>query len=364
FRVLQGIAGSMIFATNIAILTSISPPQERGKVLGLGVSSTYAGLSAGPFLGGYITYYLGWRAIFFIGAFLSLFLALLSSKRVKVEWAEAKGESFDVPGFLLYSGLIVFTMYGFSHITENEGKVFLFLGMLLLGVFLWWETKVKDPLLNVSLFRSNRVFTFSSLAALIHYSATFAVTFLLSLYLQYMKGLNPRVAGSVLIFQPLMMSLLSPFAGKLSDKKEPRIIASLGMGVTACGLFLLSFIDGETQIKYIIGSLIVLGIGFAFFSSPNTSAIMGSVERKLYGVASGMVATMRLIGQMFSMGIVMLVFSLHIGRVQITPDKYPYFLISLKQLFLIFTVLCLLAILASLARGNLRLAQEGDWDGS
>lgn len=355
FRVLQGIGGAMIFATNIAILTSVFPSRDRGKILGISVASTYSGMSLGPFIGGYMTHYLGWRSIFFVGSALSLLSAILAFRKVKEEWAEAKNENFDWLGSLLYAFLIVFIMYGFSRVPDISGFMLLTFGCVALISFILWESRVKCPLLDISLFRNNRVFAFSSLAALIHYSATFAVTFLLSLYLQYIKGLNPQVAGSVIIFQPLMMALFSPIAGKLSDRVEPRIIASFGMGITALGIFLLSFLKEHTALNYVIISLIVLGFGFAFFSSPNTSAIMGSVERRLYGVASGMVATMRFIGQMFSMGIVMLIFSLYIGRVQITPDKYSSFLLSLKTSFLIFTFLCLGAILASIARGNLRV---------
>ncbi|MCS7233323.1 MAG: MFS transporter [Synergistetes bacterium] len=360
FRILQGIGGAMIFATNIAILTSVFPSRERGKVLGINVASTYSGMSLGPFIGGYLTYCIGWRSIFFIGFALTLLSAFLAFRKVKGEWAEAKNESFDKMGFLLYAFLIVSLMSGFSRVPDISGFALLALGCGIFIFFVLWESRVKYPLLDISLFKSNRVFAFSSLAALIHYSATFAVTFLLSLYLQYIKGLNPRFAGSIIIFQPLMMALFSPIAGRLSDRIEPRIIASFGMGITALGVFLLSFLKEGTAINYIIVSLIVLGFGFAFFSSPNTSAIMGSVERRFYGVASGMVATMRLLGQMFSMGIVMLIFSIYIGRVQITPDKYLSFILSLKTSFLVFTVLCLAAISASLARGNLRVDQRCD----
>lgn len=355
FRALQGIGGAMVFATNMAILTSAFPSEERGKVLGISVASTYSGMSLGPFMGGYITYYIGWRSIFFIGFILTFLSFILTFYKIKGEWAEAKDEDFDWIGSMFYALLIILLMCGFSRIPDTCGVILSIIGCLVLVSFVLWESKVKYPLLSMSLFKGNRVFAFSSLAALIHYSATFAVTFLLSLYLQYIKGLNPRVAGSIIIFQPLMMAIFSPIAGRLSDRVEPRIIASFGMSITALGIFLLSFLGEHTALSYIIISLIILGFGFAFFSSPNTSAIMGSVERRLYGVASGVVATMRLLGQMLSMGIVMLVFSLYIGRVQITPDKYPSFLLSLKTSFLIFTILCLAAILASLARGNLRV---------
>jgi len=192
------------------------------------------------------------------------------------------------------------------------------------------------------------------LAALINYSATFAVTFLMSLYLQYIKGMSPQSAGMILMVQPVCMAVFSPFAGKVSDKIEPQIIASIGMALTGMGLIGLKFIGSGTRLWYIILSLIILGIGFALFSSPNMNAIMSSVEKRFYGLASGTVATMRLLGQMFSMAIATIVFSLLIGGDQIIPGTYPLFLKSAKLLFLIFSLLCLSGIFFSLFRGKIR----------
>ncbi|MBU1019972.1 MAG: MFS transporter, partial [Firmicutes bacterium] len=155
--------------------------------------------------------------------------------------------------------------------------------------------------------RTNRVFALSSLAALINYSATFAVTFLISLYLQYIKGLTPRDAGIILVAQPVMMALLSPLAGRLSDRIEPRIVASLGMLTTTVALLLFVFLDDFTATALVVGNLALLGVGLALFSSPNTNAIMSSVERRYYGIASGATGTMRLLGQMVSMGIATLI---------------------------------------------------------
>jgi len=206
----------------------------------------------------------------------------------------------------------------------------------------------------VDLFRNNRVFAFSCLAALINYSATFAVTFLLSLYLQYIKGLTPQMAGTVLISQPIMMALFSPLAGKLSDKIEPRLIASLGMAITALGLVLLIFLTRNSALVYIVLSLMILGFGFALFSSPNMNAIMSAVDKRFYGIASGSVGTMRLLGQMFSMGIATLIFALFIGRAQITPEYYPALITSVKAAFIIFSGLCTIGIYFSFSRGRLR----------
>jgi MFS family permease len=229
-----------------------------------------------------------------------------------------------------------------------------FLGGLLTQHLGWWEQRVEHPVLNMALFRGNTVFAFSNLAALINYSATFAVGFLMSLYLQYVRGLSPQSAGLVLVSQPIVQAVFSPFAGRLSDRVESRTVASAGMGFTVVGLVLLAGLDDDTSLRFIVASLMLLGFGFALFSSPNTNAIMSSVEKRFYGVASATLGTMRLIGQMFSMGIVMLIFSLIMGKVEIAPENYPSLLASAKLAFTIFAILCFGGIFASLARGKVR----------
>ncbi len=354
FRVLQGIGGAMIFSTGVAILTSVFPPEERGRVLGINVAAVYAGLSLGPFVGGLLTQYLGWRSIFWANVPLGLLIIALIFWKLKGEWAEAKGEKFDIAGSIIYSLMLIAIMYGFTMLPELPGAGLILAGGLGIVAFVKWETKVKSPVLDVRLFRNNTVFALSNLAAFINYSATFAVSFLLSLYLQYIKGLTPQIAGLVLVAAPVVQAIFSPFAGRLSDKIEPRIVASLGMGLTVIGLIFFIFLGNTTSLWFIIAGLIILGFGFALFSSPNTNAVMSSVEKRFYGVASATLATMRQIGMMFSMGMVMLIFAIYLGRVQITPEYYTPFLSSLNTAFIIFTVLCFGGIFASLARGKVR----------
>jgi EmrB/QacA subfamily drug resistance transporter len=353
-RVLQGIGASMIFGTGVAILTSIFPAGERGKVLGINVTSVYLGLSLGPFIGGFLTEHGGWRSIFWVIVPLGLFVIGLTFWKLEGEWAEARGEKFDLGGSLLYGLTLLSIMYGFTHLPGAAGGGLILLGIGGLAAFVRWELKTASPVLNLNLFRKNRVFAFSNLAALIHYSATFGVGFLLSLYLQYVKGFNPSHAGSVLVCQPAMQAFFSPFAGRLSDRIEPRIVASIGMGFSAFGLLLLAFLTEKTNLGFIIVSLLLLGFGFALFSSPNTNAVMSSVEKKYYGVSSGTIGTMRLIGQMLSMGMATLLFAIYLGRVQITVESYPFFLKSARTAFLIFAFLCAGGIFASLARGKVR----------
>ncbi len=307
-RVLQGIGASMIFSTGVAIVTSVFPEGERGKALGINVASVYLGLSLGPFFGGFLTEHLGWRSIFLINIPLGLIMVGSVRWKLQGEWAAARGEKFDFFGSVIYSLTLVAIMYGFALLPRESGEAVILLGVLGFWAFITWELKMKSPVLDINLFRKSRVFAFSNLAALIHYSATFGVGFLLSLYLQYIKGYSLLHAGSILALQPATQAALSPFAGRLSDKIEPQIVASMGMGFTVAGLSLLTFLRESTGLEFIFISLLLLGLGFALFSSPNTNAVMSSVEKTFYGVASGTLATMRMVGQMLSMGIASMLF--------------------------------------------------------
>jgi MFS family permease len=351
-RVFQGIGGSMIHGTGTAIVTSAFPPAEKGKALGINAAAVYIGLSLGAPIGGILTEHFGWRSIFVLATVLSLIIVIVILWKLKGEWAEAKGEKFDMTGSIIYCLALLSLIYGFSVLPSLLGLYLVPVGVAGLALFIFWESRTKSPVLNTTLLIKSLTFLMSNIAALINYLATFAVSLLLSLYLQYIKGFGPQTTGLILIIQPVLMALLSPIAGRLSDKIEPRLIASVGMAFTTVGLAMLIFLNQDTNLTFIFISLIILGVGFGFFSSPNTNAVMSSVEKRSYGVASGTLGTMRLIGQMLSMGIVMLTFALYIGSVQITPEYYPLFLLSSRTTFIIFAVLGFGGIFASLARGK------------
>jgi EmrB/QacA subfamily drug resistance transporter len=351
-RALQGLGGAMIFGTAIALLTSVFPPGERGKVLGLNSAATYLGLSLGPVLGGFLVHAWGWRSIFWFTVPVSLAGFVLVVLKLDAEWAEARGEGFDGKGSAAFGLGLIALMYGFSRLPSLPGLILTLAGLAALAAFMAIENRARAPVLDLRLFRANRIFLFSNLAALINYSSTWAVGFLLSLYLQYIKGLPPHRAGLVLIAQPVVMALASPFAGKLSDRSEPRTIASLGMALTAAALLLFGFLGAGTPFPILVSGLAVLGLGFGLFSSPNTNAVMGSVDRRFYGVASATLGTMRLSGQMLSAGITMLIFSVFLGRSPIVPDLYSVFLSSVRVAFVFYSLLCTAGVFASLARGS------------
>jgi len=351
-RIFQGLASAMIFGTSLAIITSVYQPGERGKAMGINITAVYLGLSLGPIIGGILTQYFGWRSIFAFLVPFGIISLILIKKKIKTEWAESSGEKFDWRGSVIYGIALSSFMYGFSILPSTPGWIFLAAGLITAIVFVLYEKKIRNPVFDIQLLLQNRVFAFSGIAALINYSATSAIGFFISLYLQYLKGFDARTAGLIMISWPITMTLLSPVAGKLSDRKNPGVIASAGMGITAAGLILLCFFRETTPTYAVVLLLILMGIGFGLFSSPNSNAIMSSVEKRHLGVASGVVGTMRMVGQMMSMGIAMMLISLYIGKQPISPATYPGLIAAMRTGFMIFSVLSVFGIFASLARNE------------
>lgn len=351
-RFFQGVSCSMLVGPVMAIITSIFPPHARGRAIGINIAAVYLGLSLGPLMGGILTGYLGWRSIFFITAPIGAILVYLTLTRLKGEWADARGEDLDYFGSAVYGLTLVALIYGLSLMPSPTG-LWLVLGSAAgFGVFVKREQKTNHPIFDINLFGTNRLFVFSNLAAMIHYCSTFALIFLLSLYLQYIKGLSPEQAGIAMMAYPVLMTILTPPTGRLSDRVEPRLLTSSGMALTSLAIFRLIFITEDTSLTTIVVVLAIMGIGYALFSSPNSNAVMSSVEKRHYGVASGVLSTMRLTGQMISMAIVLLLFSLYIGDDPIAEHTYPAFMKSMHITFIIFCFLCIIGVFFSLSRGD------------
>ena len=352
-RALQGMGGAMLFGTGIAILTDVYPPQQRGKALGLAAAAIYLGLTCGPLLGGWVTQQFGWRAVFVFHLPLALLVILLGLTRLRGEWRGRAGQRFDLPGALVYGLSMSALMYGFSQLPGRLGILLIVLGGAGLYVFFRQQKGRPSPLFNVDVFFGNQVFVYSCLAGFIMYTATFSTTFLMGLYLQNIKQLTPQLAGMVMVFQPLLMTLFSPLSGRMSDRHEPRVLASSGMLLTAVGLALLATINPLTPIVFSIIALALVGLGFALFSPSNINAIMGAVTREHLGAAGGTVSAVRVIGQAFSMGLITLIFALTLGPVEFTPQYDDELLSGINLSFMITALVCLLGVYFSLKRGRL-----------
>lgn len=341
----------MVFSTNTAVLISAFPGKDRGKVLGYSIASTYVGLSAGPVIGGFLNHNLGWRSIFALTALIGIVVLIIAWSKLPKDDCSHDKANYDVLGNILYIGMIVLTMYGLSEFSMKPVPVALVACGLLLGfLFVRHELKLENPVVQVRIFKSNIAYSFSNLAALLNYGATFAIGYLMSIYLQVVMGYSSQTAGFILIAQPALMAILSPYTGKLSDRISPFKLASFGMALCAAGVLIFAFVGMNTPLWIIIAALVITGIGFAFFSSPNTNAVMACVEPENYGVASSILATMRSIGHTSSMVIVTVIVAKYMGD-QALADAEPELLIqTMHTAFLIFAVVCAVGVFISLKR--------------
>lgn len=347
YRFLSGIGSAMIFGTSAAILMSAIPLQKRGQALGINAATVYFSLAAGPFLGGILTQYWGWQSIFYISALIAFLVLIGALFAIKENWKEERKQTFDITGSALYALGLSAIIYGFTILPAILGFILLAVGIFIMVVFSVYENKQTNPVFNIKVFFENRVFKYSSLSALINYSATFAISFMLSLYLQYVRGLSPRDAGFILIVQSIMMAVVSFASGKLSDKMSASFLSTLGMSIIFVGLIGLCFIGESTNFYIIIALLVLIGFGFGVFSSPNMNILMSSVDKQYYGFASATAGTMRLVGQSLSMGIAMMSISLLIGDIKFSAAVHTELMYSMRITFIICSVLCLFGVYAS-----------------
>lgn len=358
FRAVQGLGGAMVTTTVVSIVTAAFPANERGKALGINVASTYIGLSAGPFISGLIVNNFHWRGIFYFFVPIGLLLFFLTT-RIKQEWKGPEKEKVDFVGALIYAVAVFSLVWGLSNLNSTGLAGWVLLGgvivLLLFGLF---EYKISSPLIDVRMLKNNRVLVFSSLAAFINYSSTFAISYLMSLYLQDVRGIDAQITGFILLVQPIFQAAFSPLAGLISDRVDPRYVASLGMSLITISLFFLSFLGMNSPLALVVLLLSIIGIGYALFSSPNANSIMSSVEPRQYGIASGILSTARTVGQSFSMAVTTLIISMYLGRETISAQTASLFVRSFQMTFLLFAGFCLLGVFASLARGKRSAVQQ------
>lgn len=358
-RALMGIGLAMIFASSMAMAAAAFPVNKRGAVFGYIVSAVYVGLAMGPGVCGLLVDLTGWRSVFNLsGLIMFLPLALLLS--ASFESVTAHGEKYDYAGALLWTLALSLGFVGLTEFTTHNGRLMAIAGLLIFAIFITRQLAVDKPLLDLRLFLGNRCFAWSSLAAFAAYSSAMASIFLLSLFLQYIKGLSPKEAGFYLMLQPTVQAILTPLAGRLSDRRDPGGLAAIGLAVTAIAFLMISLgLSAETPMSYLLLALVIFGIGFALFAAPNSNAVMGSAGREQLGVASGIISATRLSGQIFSLSFTSLVFSFIIGPGEINPDRYPLFIKAARLCFMFFTPLCLFGALASLVRER-RPAARGE----
>ncbi|MBQ2666370.1 MFS transporter [Methanobrevibacter sp.] len=347
FRVVQGAGMAFLNVSAMAMVVQAVKPQNRGKALGFTVTGVYLATSLSPVICGFLVHNFGWRSMFyFVIPFLVLCIILMVLKIPK-EWKTYEKDKIDKVGSVLYAIGILAFIYGFTTLITTTGKILTVAGVILLIIFGWYELKQKSPVFNMNLFK-NKKFTSSNIAALCSYLAIMVVTTILNYHFQYVRGWDAQMSGMILIITPIIMALMAPNSGKLSDKIHPQKLAAIGIGIAAVALAILTFLNGDTPLYVVILAMVLQGVGMGLFSSPNMNAIMSSVPPKDAPTASASQATMRTIGQTMSLGLLTLIFAWVMGSLELAPEYASMIVQASQTICLICTIACVLSVFASL----------------
>ena len=350
-RFVQAMGTAIMNTCALAILVSCAPPEQLGRVLGLTSIGVYSGLSLGPGLSGLLGTALGWQFLFFSVVPIGIIAWLLMYCNVRCDWKDAPDDPFDWRGSLFYTLAVSLLSIGAIWLFSGAWAGVLFaLGVVFLGLFLWEERRSHHPILDVAFLVKNKAFALSTLASFINYSSIFGVTFYFSLYLQGVHGLTLLETGLLLSAQPAVQVFISPLGGRMADRHGADIIATIGIAVCGVGLLLASSLDGASSLWVVTLVQLVIGSGIALFASPNTSAIMTSVDEAHMGQASGLVGTARTLGTLSSMVIISLTMNAYLGDEAPGPNNIPEFLEAMHINFALFGILNLLGIFCSLGR--------------
>jgi len=355
-RLLQGISGAMIFGTGMAIVSQVFAEHGRGMALGLTSTSVYLGLTCGPPIGGWLTEWWDWHAVFLAPLPLAVVCALLVWIHVR-ETERQLDERLDWIGSLLFIAASSLFFVGLSELPKLGGAILGALGLALLGLFIYQQEHSPYPLIRLRRMMNNKVFFRSIQASFFMYAANYPLQFLLSLYLQYIRDLSPSEAGQLMLLQAMMMAILAPLAGRLSDRFEPRILATLGCLLFGVGFLILALLDQDSSLEQVMLALLVMGTGFGLFSSPNNNGALSVVPTEKLSIGSSLLNISRTLGNMLGMAVVVFLFNLFIGNAQLVPEQYPALMELLELAFILCCGYCLLAAWRSWSRGKVHQAQ-------
>ena len=349
-RGITGIGTAAISATSVSMISDVYDHHERGLALAINTACVYIGASIGPTIGGVITEYLGWRAIF-LTLVPFLVLAFICMLRFGHNIKSTPGDHFDYVGMLIYwAGIAVF-MYGLISVPASHAFILMAVGIGVLALFVVYEGHDDNPLIRFGIFRNTRFYR-SMIALFLNYSASFGVAFFLSRYLQEIGALTPTQAGLILMVQSVVQVIFTLWAGRITTSMDMRILPTLGMMVTCCSLVMLMFVDRTLNIPLLIVALATLGAGIGLFSAPNVTAIMSYVKKEQYNSTSGLIATTRQLGMMMSMGLATCLIAIFLGaNTALEPSNYDTFIEILRYAWSIWFVFCAVGAVFSWFRG-------------
>ena len=322
FRALQAIGAAMMQALGTAIVTEAFPDEERGRALGLIGTVVSLGIILGPTLGGLLIGVVGWRAIFFVNLPVGALGLWLANKHVP-GWRPVNNQRFDTIGAVLMALTLVALSLGltFGPTTGwDRPEIWALLGgsVLVLGLFVTVQLRLPQPMIDPKLF-TNVLFSISLLTGLLVFVAASARV-VLPYYLELVKDRSPQQVGLFLTIIPIALGVSAPVSGTLSDRYGSRGIALIGLAVTGVACLFISTLSADTSTVGYIVRLLPFGLGLGLFQSPNNSAIMGAAPRERLGVASGLLALSRNLGQVIGIPLLGAVFSSRVLAVSELAD--------------------------------------------
>ena len=358
-RMLQGIGAAMTYATSLALVMSLFTAENRGTALGLASGSVYIGLACGPLIGGWLTETFGWRSVFMFPIPLLFISFVLVTTRIKGEWKSEGQQKVDWTGAFIFAIWATALFVGVSSLPKLESILLILIGILCLVGFLYQQANSKYPLIRFKRIITNHVFSHSLVASSCTYASNYPLIFLFSLYLQYIQNLTPIQAGKIMVLQAVMMATTAPISGRLSDKYEPRIIATSGCLIMFCAFSILRGVGTTTSLYLIGGALMTLGFGFGLFTTPNNNAALSSIDKSALSIGSALLNMARISGNMFGTALVLVLVSVFIGDKAITPARYGALLTVIHWALSISCINALTGAYFSFTRGNIRPARSG-----
>jgi EmrB/QacA subfamily drug resistance transporter len=376
FRLVQAVGAGFLFSNSAAIITDAFPPNERGRALGINQVSIVAGAVAGLVVGGFISGTIGWRWIFFVNVPIGLVATLRARADLHELVPPQRRQRIDWIGNLLFAGGLAFLLLGITlgalgQVPDPVAYAAVIGGLGLIVVFLWAETRIAEPMLDLEIFQSVQ-FSASSLAMLLTSLARGAFTFVLVFYLQGPpRFLDPFTAGIFLIPTSASLAVAGPISGWISDQRGPRGLMIAGLVATGLGFLWLSGIGPRDSFAELAPPLVLVGAGMGMFAAPNRAAMMNAVVPARRGVASGVGTTLVNTGATVALGVNLAIMAGVLPRTAIgaiftgTANPVlgamigPGFLASIHDIFLVSAALTLVALVPTLLRGATPPAPAG-----
>jgi len=352
-RASQALGAAMLSANSPAILTKSFPSQQRGQALGLQATMTYAGLITGPSLGGWLADQFSWRAVFYINIPVGIIALLLSIFAIPRDEPKTDHEKFDIPGAIFFMAGLVSLLYALNQGHELGWGSTPILSLLLISIvslviFIRVEKYQSLPMLDLTLFK-RRIFSTSAISAMLNYICVYCILFLMPFYLIQGRNLSASQSGLILSAQPLVMAIIAPLSGTLSDRIGARIPGILGMAILSCGLFMLSRVNLNSPISYVVCCLLTTGLGIGTFIAPNNSAFLGSAPANRQGIAAGILATARNVGMVLGIGFSGAIFN---TILTLTSNNSSSLIIAIQYSFLAAVGVAIIGMITSAIRGD------------